>query len=144
MFVRPFNWNEMDRLKREVDRLFESTLPRARRVRAGEFPAINVWANESEGIVITAEVAGVEPDAIHISVTGDTLTIQGKRQAETAPESAIFHRRERSFGEFSRTFQLPFAVNRDEVDAVVQNGVLKIDLPRAEAEKPRQITVKAG
>jgi HSP20 family protein len=60
------------------------------------------------------------------------------------PESAQYHRRERGFGEFNRTVQLPFAINKEKVEATVQSGVLQVTLPRAEAEKPRQISIKAG
>ncbi len=144
MFRQPYNWREVDRLRRDMDRLFESTLPRAQRQRAPSFPAINVWTNDKEGIIVTAELPGVAPEDIEVTVTADTLTLSGKRQPEQTPETTKYHRRERSYGEFNRTVQLPYSVNQEKVKAAAQNGVLQITLPRAEAEKPKQITVRAG
>ncbi len=144
MFRQPFNWREMERLRRDMDRLFESTSPRFQRARAARFPAINIWTNESEGVFVTAELPGVAPDSLEITVTADTLTISGTRTPEDLPEGAYYHRRERYCDEFSRTLQLPFTVDKDGVTATAENGVLQMNLPRAEAEKPKQIEVQTG
>jgi len=144
MFRQPVTWREMDRLRRDMDRLFEGTLPRWQRPRTTGFPAINVWSSKDEGVLVTAELPGIDPSDIDISVTADTLTISGARQREKLPESTQYHRQERVFGEFSRTFQLPYTVNREKVEATVKNGILHVTLPRAEAEKPKQITVQAS
>jgi HSP20 family protein len=134
----------MERLRRDMNRLFETNLPRGQRQRTATFPAINVYTNKDEGILVTAELPGIHTEELNISVTGDTLTLSGSRQSEEMPESAQYHRRERGFGEFNRTVQLPFAINKEKVEATVQSGVLQVTLPRAEAEKPRQISIKAG
>jgi HSP20 family protein len=134
----------MDRLRREMDKLFDTALPRGQRPRTAPFPAINVYTNKDEGILVTAELPGVSPDELAISVTGDTLTLSGSRQPEALPETAQYHRRERGFGTFNRTFQLPYSINKEKVGATMQHGVLHITLPRAEAEKPRQITVRVS
>lgn len=144
MFRQPISWREMDRLRRDMDRLFESSFSRRVRQRTSGYPAINVWAKSEEGVIVTAELPGVEPGEVDVSVTGDTLTLEGTRYAEGTPESAQFHRQERSQGEFKRTVQLPFTVNNDQVEASLSNGVLRVVLPRAEAEKPRQIQIQAG
>ena len=144
MFRQPFNWREIERLRRDMDRLFESTVPRFQRARGARFPVLNVWANESEGVFVSSEIPGVAPDVLDISVTADTLTISGKRAPEDLPEGAHYHRRERYCDEFSRTVQLPFTVDKDSVEATIENGVLRISLPRAEAEKPKQIEVKSA
>ncbi len=144
MFRQPISWREFARLRQDMDRLFESSYPRAQRMRASSFPAMNVWTNENEGMIVTAELPGINPEDIDINVTVDTLTISGQREPGDLPETVKFHRQERSYGKFSRTFQLPFSVNKEKVEARVQNGVLQITLPRAEAEKPKQISVKAG
>lgn len=144
MFRQPFNWREMEKLRRDMDRLFESPAFRLPRGRAGRFPAVNVWTNEQEGVIVSAELPGVAPEAIDISVTADTLTISGSRSPENLPEGAQYHRRERYCDEFSRSVQLPYTVNTDQVAAAIENGVLRVTLPRAEAEKPRQITVKTS
>ena len=106
------------------------------------YPAINVWANE-DGALVTAEVPGIDPDVLDISVVGDSLTISGKREPDALEEGAAYHRQERNHGAFARTFQLPFQVAADQVDAVYEKGVLNITLPRAAEDKPRKITVKA-
>lgn len=146
MFRRPFSnrygftspWQEMERMRREMNRLFSSAA--TRRVAPG-FPAMNVWTNQ-DGAVVTAELPGLSPEDIDISVVGDTLTVKGSRQVEEL-ENVQYHRRERSYGKFSRTFQLPFQVEAGNVDASFEKGVLYISLPRAEADKPRRIEVKA-
>lgn len=144
MFRQPFNWRELEQMRRDMDRLFTESFPRNRRARSGSFPAINVWTNDAEGAVLTTELPGINPDDIDISVTGDTLTLSGSCKPDEAPESAQYHRRERPRGDFNRTVQLPYAVDPDKVEARVERGVLTIVLPRAEAEKPRQIAVKTA
>jgi HSP20 family protein len=143
MFRQPFNWREIERLRKDMDRLFETSV-RLPRVRGARFPAINVWANEQEGVLVSAELPGVSPEALDISVTADTITISGSRSPEELPEEAQYHRRERYCAEFSRTIQLPYTVDTNQVQASSENGVLMITLPRAEAEKPRQIEVKTS
>jgi HSP20 family protein len=144
MFRQPFSWSELEQLRQDFDRLLEGSLPRVYRQRARTFPAVNIWTNDREGAIVTAELPGVDADDINISVTADTLTISGKRQRDEGPTAEQYHRQEQSYGEFNRVIQLPYSVNNDGVDASVESGVLRITLPRAEAEKPKQITVKAG
>lgn len=146
MFTHPFGLRrynplrEMTRLQKEMNRLFENTLPTNE---APSFPSVNIWANE-DGAVVTAELPGMNPDNIDINVTGDQVTLNGSREERELPEGAQYHRRERGFGKFTRSFQLPFAVEADKVEAVFQKGILHISLPRAEAEKPRKIAVKVA
>lgn len=136
-------WQEMERMRREMDRLFSNFYSSPRFRVAPSFPAINVWTNP-EGAVITAELPGVSPENIDISVVGDTLTLTGSRQPEELKEGEKYHRRERGYGKFTRTFQLPFAVEADKVEAMFDKGILHLSLPRAEAEKPKKITVKTA
>jgi HSP20 family protein len=143
MFRQPFNWREIDRLRRDMDRLLEGSM-HLPRVRAGRYPAVNVWTNDQEGVIVSAELPGVSPESIDISVTADTLTISGSRAPEDLPEEAQYHRRERYCEPFSRTVQLPYTVDTNKVEASAENGVLMISLPRAEAEKPKQIEVKTS
>jgi HSP20 family protein len=132
----------MDRLQQDMSRLFgDSSVNRTRR--ASSFPAINVWAAE-ESARVTAEIPGVSKDDLEINVTGDTLTLSGVRGQDDLPEGARYHRQERRFGEFSRSIQLPYTVDVNKVKAVFKNGVLSVDLPRVEAEKPKKIAVKAS
>ncbi|MGB9800380.1 MAG: Hsp20/alpha crystallin family protein [Thermanaerothrix sp.] len=134
---------EMERMEREMDRLFETFFPRRRRFFEVEFPPMNVWTNP-EGAVVTVELPGVNPEQIEVSVVGDTLTLRGKRVAEDLPEGARYQRRERFQGEFARSLQLPFTIDADHVEAQYENGILTITLPRAEADKPKRITVQAA
>jgi HSP20 family protein len=132
----------MERLQQDMNRLF-GDLSSNRLRRAPSFPAMNIWASE-ESAMITAEIPGVSKDELEINVTGDTLTVSGVRKAEDLPENAHYHRRERSYGEFSRSIQLPYTVDVNKVKAIFKNGVLKIDLPRVDAERPKKITVKTS
>lgn len=149
MFRKPYGfystspWREIEQMQRDMDRLFNRMTRFDRPAIAPEFPAINIWANE-EGLVVTAELPGVNTDDIDISVVNETLTLSGIRQPDTLEEGDKYHRRERRHGKFSRTFQLPFAIEADNVEAVFENGVLHVSLPRAEAEKPKKIAVKAA
>jgi HSP20 family protein len=136
-------WREMERLQREMSRLFATAATNPLDACAPTYPAMNVWTSEDEAI-ITAELPGANPEDIDISVTGDTLTVSGNRQPDELPEGATYHRRERGCGKFTRAFQLPFPVESGEVDAVFESGVLRVSLPRLEADKPRKITVKAA
>jgi HSP20 family protein len=141
-------WREMDRLRREMDRLFADWPTHSGWTAAPAYPAMNVWTNE-EGVVVTAELPGVAPEDMDISVVNETLTVTGTRQPELVRqaeevEGATYHRRERSQGRFTRSFQLPFRIEGDKVEAAFERGVLHIHLPRAEADKPKKISVKAG
>ena len=138
-FQRPSIWQEMDQLQREMNRLFDAT-SRGRVFNSPSYPAINIWANE-EGQLISAEMPGVHPDDITIDVTGDALSISGVRKPDETDQDAYYHRRERSFGTFNRTIQLPFVVDTGKVEASYKNGVLLIELPRAEADKARKVTI---
>ena len=139
-FRSPSIWQEMDQLQDEMNRLFDAT-SRGHVFNSPAYPAINVWTND-EGQIITAEMPGVQPGDIDLDVTADALSISGVRKQDEVTADARYHRRERSHGSFSRTVQLPFMVDTSKVDASFGNGVLVISLPRAEADKPRKITIK--
>jgi len=131
----------MDQLQREMNRLFDTT-NKGRVFTPPSYPAINIWTNE-DGQLISAEMPGVSPDNIDIDVTGDALSISGERKPDEVAKEARYHRRERSYGSFSRTIQLPFMVDTNKVEANFKNGILLINLPRAEADKPKKITIKS-
>jgi HSP20 family protein len=130
-------FQEMRRFQDEVNRLVTST----RSAPAPGFPALNAYASE-DGVVVTAELPGVESDNLDISVFRDTLTLRGRREAEAA-DARAYHRRERRQGQFSRTVTLPFRVDPDRVEAELQHGVLRLMLHRPEEDKPRKIAIKA-
>lgn len=138
----PPMWRELDRMQREMNRLFEAYSPE-RFHRAPGYPALNVWRND-EGLIVTAEVPGVRPEDIDISVIGQTLTLSGERRPDHPSDGVRYHRQERFFGKFTRSLELPFPVNVDKVEATFEHGVLSISLPRAEEDKPKKITVKSA
>lgn len=147
MFMRPYTgWmsprRDVERLRREMNRLFSEWPTRARWGAAQGYPAMNVWTDE-DSAVVTAELPGIVLDDIEISVEDDTLTLRGQRRLEQ-PEGATFHRRERRQGSFLRSFRLPFRVDTAKVDATFTRGVLSIVLPRADEDKPKKITIRAG
>ncbi|MDP7250014.1 MAG: Hsp20/alpha crystallin family protein [Planctomycetota bacterium] len=125
---------EFERLHREFDRLFSAdpTL----KVRRHGLPALNAWVSE-DSAVIESEIPGIKTEDLDISVHGRRLTITGKRESE----EGNYLRRERESGEFRRQIELPFAVNAETVEASYDNGVLKVNLPRAESDKPRAIPI---
>ena len=134
-------WHDVNHLRREMNRLFDSSYS-TDRAPAG-YPAMNVWMSQ-EGAIVTAELPGIDPDGIDISVTGDTLTVSGCHNPDVQQEGESYHRRERSCGRLSRSFQLPFQIAKEGIEATFENGVLNIDLPRTEADKPKKIEVKAN
>ena len=93
---------------------------------------------------MTAEIPGVSLDNIDLTVHQSTLTIKGKSVPEGSVPEESFHRRERRYGPFTRTIALPFNVDSDKVKATTQNGVLSIELPRPETDKPRRIHIAQG
>jgi HSP20 family protein len=136
-------WREMNRLRREMDQLMTSEWwPTSRR--SGTFPLVNVLENE-KGLVLTAEVPGIDTAQLDVTLEKDSLTISGGRvpsPAGVAEEN--FVRRERWFEPFNRTIELPFNVNPDQCDASYERGVLTIKLERAPEHHPKKLTIKAG
>jgi HSP20 family protein len=104
---------------------------------------MNLYAGD-EGVILTAELPGLEPDDLEITVLGETLTLSGSRNMGDVEEGVKYHRRERGQGQFNRTVQLPFVVDSESVEAKFTNGVLHVVLPRAEEDKPRKISVNAA
>jgi len=121
------------------DRGYERPLRRSRPT----YPLLNVWSS-ADGIVIDAELPGVDPKDVDVSVLGDELTLRGKVNVQESGRNETYHRRERPTGEFVRTLQLPFRANAGAVKASYRNGVLRLTVPRAEEEKPRKIAVEAA
>jgi len=129
-------------LRREMDQLMDNFgLGRVAGafMPARAFPALNVW-EDGECLYAEAELPGVPQDALEVFVVGNELTIKGSR-APVGEEGASFHRRERTFGEFSRVVTLPAEVNADKVEATLKNGVLFVILPKAEVARAKRIKV---
>jgi HSP20 family protein len=140
-------WDELWRLQREMDRLFESFgsfpsdggWPRL----AVAYPPLAVWQDENN-VYAEAELPGMELSDLEIYVTGgNQLTIKGERK-QPALENGVWHRQERGFGSFTRIVTLPVSVDTDRVEARLVHGVLTLTMPKAEEARPRKIAVKVG
>jgi len=107
-----------------------------------EFPAINAWRNNDD-LTVTTELPGINPDSLDISIVGSNLTLRGERKADEE-QDVTYHRRERWYGTFSKTVQLPFEVDANKVEAKYTKGILYLTLPRAESTKPKKIAVSAS
>jgi HSP20 family protein len=106
---------------------------------------VDLFQTDDE-VVVKATMPGMEPEDIHISITGETLTIEGeiKEEYEAGEDNGIkYHVRERRYGRFCRSLTLPTHVDADKASAEVENGILTLTLPRVEETKPRTIAVKA-
>lgn len=132
---------EIENLRQRLNTLFPTESDSA--PWAAAFPPLNTWVSQ-DGALVTAELPGIEPDGIELSVVNDTLTIKGSHQLCALKEGETLHRQERGSGQFSRSIQLPFKIEADKVDAKFSKGILEICLPRAESEKPRKISVQSN
>jgi HSP20 family protein len=105
-------------------------------------PPVDI-VEEKDRILMTAELPGFKESEIEIQMEGGVLTLRGERKSETEREGRTFHRMERSYGQFVRSFTLPNNVDRDRIKANFANGLLEIELPKREEAKPRQIKISA-
>ncbi len=139
-------FREMVSLREAMDRLFEESFIRPSRGSAlvsgngGMSVAVDMYETE-DNLVVSAAVPGLTPDDVDISITGNTLTIQGEFRSEEEGERGNVHFQERRYGKFQRSLNLPANVNTDQVDATFESGILKITLPKLEEAKPKQIPV---
>ena len=139
-------WGQLDEMRREMDSLFGRLGGAARRPSPtrGVYPSVNLYET-GDAYVLTAELPGSDPDDIHVSLEGTTVTLSGERKIDyAAQEEASIHRRERQAGSFRRAFELPAAIDAEKVEATYKNGVLILKLPKTPEHQPRQISVKAS
>ena len=136
-------WSEPMSTLRRIQEEMNRTLGDSRWGATSEFPAVNIWRGEN-GVLVTAEIPGVTLEDIDLTVHQNTLTIKGKRAVEAQEPEVSFHRQERNYGSFARTIALPYGVDPEHVQARAQNGILTIQLPRPEVDKPQRITITAG
>lgn len=132
---------ELNRLRNELDRAFVRNGPARSHSSAIAFPPLNMWEND-DNLYVEAELPGFEMDDLDIYVSGgNQLSISGERK-QPELEGGAWHRQERAFGKFRRTFELPCDVNADNVSAGFSGGVLTMTMPKSEEVKPRRIEVK--
>lgn len=133
-------WTTSRNLDTWVDEAFRA-LDQARRLGDDDLP-INVWHDDTT-VVVTAAVPGVLPEALEVGLAGDVLTLAGTRE-ERLPDGATWVRRERSGGRIERAVQLPWPVDAERIEARLKDGILTVACPRAAADRPRAIAVKAA
>jgi HSP20 family protein len=139
-FGRTFR--EFDRLRREMDELYGAlsggALPMPS---AGVFPLTNL-TEDNENYYVRAELPGIKSNELDIQITAEGISISGERKIPKEGGNVRYHRREREAGKFSRLINFPGKVDVNTVEASMENGVLKVIIPKSEDAKPRQITVK--
>lgn len=133
---------EMERMRRQMDAL--SGLFRGpgrwREASAGVFPLINL-TEDKDNYLVRAELPGVKTEDVDIQIVEKSMTISGERKILSEGENVKYHRRERDAGKFSRVIGLPGEIDSTRVDAKLVNGLLTVVVPKAEAAKPRKITI---
>lgn len=137
-------FSELERMRRQMDLLSDRlTKVPFRESFAGVFPLMNVTETDDKYYIRT-ELPGIGADELDISVTGDKLSISGERKIPVEKEPAKYHRKEREAGKFSRIVSLPAQVDTAKAEARCVNGILTVTLPKAEAAKPKQITIQSS
>ncbi len=131
-------WNSFDRIFRDFFNDYEEESRSLNWT-----PATDI--NESDdSFTVTADLPGIDKKDVQISVKDNVLTISGERKLGEATDSDNYHRRERLAGSFKRCFRLPEIVNENKISAKFKNGILAIDLPKAEEVKPKEIEIKVA
>lgn len=143
--VRFDPFRELASMQDRINRIFGEAYRRGDddiTMRADWAPAVDIFENDQHEIVIKAEIPGLKKDDIDVSVENSTLTLRGKRERETEVKEEQYHRVERAYGMFSRSFSLPQTVDASRVHAEYKDGVLTLTLPKREEAKPRQVQVQ--
>jgi HSP20 family protein len=139
-------FRELRSLQDEMNRLFLTNYSRGEEsdlMRGAWSPQVDIFENQDQ-IVLEAELAGMKPENVEISIENNVLTLHGERKFEKKDEGDNFHRVERSYGSFTRSFTLPPTVQSENANAEFENGVLRLTLAKREEAKPRRIEIKAG
>jgi len=132
-------------LRDRMNRLFEDAVTTARSeekdmISSAWAPAVDIYEDDSQ-LVLSAEVPGIEEKDIEIRVEDNTLSIRGERKMEKETKEENYHRIERAYGSFYRSFSLPNYIDQEGIRAEHENGVLKITLPKKPELKPRQVRI---
>jgi HSP20 family protein len=137
-------WNpDRSVANRDMDRLLDSFFTRS--FAPSQSPALTLAvdvAETPEAFVFRADLPGLDPKDVKVKMDGDVLSIRGERRREESQNSGRYHRTERAFGAFERTFTLNTAVRADRIEASYRNGVLEVHVPKAEEAKAREIEVQ--
>jgi HSP20 family protein len=143
---RPFeNFQTLRRLNNVLDEAF-SAWPFGQEsgsITSAWYPACDVF-EDKEAVKIVAELPGVKPEDVKLSLENNLLSIRGEKKQEAEERSERVHRYERSYGTFERAFVLPSTVDGDKISADYQNGILTIVVPKVERARPREIPVRTA
>jgi HSP20 family protein len=136
---------ELTTLQDRINRFFNDSFSRAGY--GDESVTLSTWHpmvdiyDDNDKIIIKAELPGIEKKDISIDLKDRVLTLMGERSADHEVNEDRYYRRERSYGKFERSFTLPAGLNPEKIKADHRDGVLKIEVPKPEEEKPKQITI---
>jgi len=132
-------------LREAMSQLMEESFVQPTAAQGGKnfVPALDL-SETAEGYLVEAALPGVKPEDVEITVENNVLTIKGETRQEVDEQKRNFHRVERRFGAFQRTIGLPTTVKADAIQASLTNGVLRLEIPKAEEVKPRKISVSVG
>jgi len=134
-------WGLLNQLQKELERAHGAQSGEGSIATAEWAPAVDI-KEATDKFVIHADIPGVKPDEIEVSMEDGVLTIKGEKKTEaTTTEDAGYKRVERSYGSFYRRFGLPDTANADAISATSKHGVLEIEIPKREAAKPKKINV---
>ena len=134
---------ELSKLNDEMNRLFSRYTNGGREFSPAGYPPLNVWEDDNN-LYVEAELPGFALDELEMYVTGENqLSIKGGRK-QPQLQRGTWHRQERGYGQFSRSLELPYAIDSDKVQASFSHGMLKIELPRAAADLPKKISIQAS
>ena len=144
---RPFeSFQTLRRLNNVLDEAFGSWPPQqdeSGAITSAWYPACDVFESQ-DTVKIVAELPGVKPEDVKLSLENNLLTIRGEKQQQTEERNERVHRYERSYGSFERAFMLPSTVDGDKISADYSNGVLTVMVPKAERARPREIPVRTS
>ena len=142
--VRYDPFRDLRTLQEEVNRLFSTNLTRAfpdEGIGRGAWaPSVDIYENKDQ-IVLEAELPGMKQEDFDLSIENNVITLRGERKFEKTEETDNYHRVERSYGTFTRSFTLPQTVSAEGATAEYNNGVLRVTLPKREETKSRRIQV---
>jgi HSP20 family protein len=137
--------NALTEFRREMDDLFSSffgeTVPSTEKFFGHGFaPDFDISETDGE-VILKADLPGVDPKDVEISLTGNTVTVRGEKKEETEEKGENVYKMERRYGGFCRAFALPSDVEEDKVEAAYKNGVLTVKLPKTESSKRKTIRI---
>jgi HSP20 family protein len=134
------------RIEREVNDLFQRFMgdlwtPMTRRISRSFTPTVDISETDTD-VIVTAEVPGMTADDFTVDLSGDILTIRGEKKTESEETGKHYHRVERSYGSFCRSFTLPDYAKADSIDASYKDGILTLKIPKEEKALPKAIPIK--